>query len=334
MRSAGWLAAIWMMGGFAAGSFIAADRAAAQDEVEVRAKPPSFRASDTSFIFFNDVFAEALQGERPASLSENRQAAPAMAGGSAGAAAPAPGGQPAADASSGGGDWAGIISPTTLQDEVKRLNTQIADVVQNVRVFNGGGFEAARRDFTELALLFEIIAKHPGDVRWKDFALTARDNFAQAASQTKVGTEQSFKPAKLRSDDLNQLVRGGSIQPGPTPPEAEVTWDQIADRPPLMQRLDIAFHQRVKKMTASDAEFKSNPEEILHEAEIIAAIGHAMQQEGFEYWDDEDYVSYSQQMQQAALDIVKAVKDNNYEAARAATGEIDKACSTCHEGYR
>lgn len=323
MRSAGSFAAFILTGTLGFGW---AGTLAAQD-TDVRAKPPEFRASDTSFIFFNDVFAEALQGERPAVLSENRQPGPAMAAGSAG-------GNEAASAgdSAGGDEWASIISPTTLQDEVKRLNTQVADLVQNVRTFNGGGFEDARRDFTVLALLFEIIAKHDGDVRWKDFALTARDNFARAGYNTKVGTDQSFKEAKLRADDLDQLVRGGNIETREA--EADVTWDKIADRPPLMQRLDIAFHQRVKKMTASPGEFSDNQEDILRESEIIAAIGHAMQQEGFEYWDDEEYVSYSAQMQKAALEIVKAVKDNNYEAARAAAGEIDKACSTCHEGYR
>ncbi|MHC2070304.1 cytochrome c [Bremerella sp. T1] len=308
------------------GSLVTASSVVAQDS-DRRAKPPTFNGATTNIIFFKDVFAEALEGERPAILSENRQA-PAMAsnGGGGGMASPA--------ASGGGeaGEWADIISPTTIQDEVKRLNNQLLETVQNVRKFNGGGFEEARRDFTELAMLFEIIDEHDGDVRWKEFALTARDGFARAGFNSKVGTDNSFKEAKLRAEDLEQLVRGGSLDVREADPKA--TWEEIADRPPLMQRLEIAYQKRLKPMTASASEFNDNIEDILHEAEIVAAIGHAMQKEGFEYYDDEDYVTFCQQMQDAALRVVKAVKENNADEARKATGDVGQACTLCHESYR
>ncbi len=308
------------------GSLATASSVVAQDS-DRRAKPPTFNGATTNIIFFKDVFAEALEGERPAILSENRQA-PAMAsnGGGGGMASPA--------ASGGGeaGEWADIISPTTIQDEVKRLNNQLLETVQNVRKFNGGGFEEARRDFTELAMLFEIIDEHDGDVRWKEFALTARDGFARAGFNSKVGTDNSFKEAKLRAEDLEQLVRGGSLDVREADPKA--TWEEIADRPPLMQRLEIAYQKRLKPMTASASEFNDNIEDILHEAEIVAAIGHAMQKEGFEYYDDEDYVTFCQQMQDAALRVVKAVKENNADEARKATGDVGQACTLCHESYR
>jgi len=296
-------------------------------QAERRAEAPEFNNTTTSIIFFKDVFAEALQGERPQILSENRQA-PAMSPGSNG------GGMQSPAAAGGGnaGEWADIISPTTIQDEVKRLNNQLLETVQNVRKFNGGGFEEARRDFTELAMLFEIIAEHDGDVRWKEYALTARDGFARAGFNSKVGTDNSFKEAKLRSEDLEQLVRGGSLDTREADPKA--TWDEIADRPPLMQRLEIAYQKRLKPMTASESEFKSNVEEILHEAELIAAIGHAMQKEGFEYYDDDDYVGFCQQMQEAALQVVKAVKENNADAARKAASDVGQSCTLCHESYR
>lgn len=311
------------------GICMAISAARAQD-AQPRAKHRTFDEATTSIIFFKDVFAEALQGERPAALSENIQAPTGGSPGSMGG-----GGTPAPNNAGGSSEWAKIISPTTIQDEVKRLNSQLLDTVQNVRKFNGGGFEDARRDYTELAMLFAIISKYNGDVRWKEDALVARDLFARAGFNSKVGTDNSFKEAKSRSRDLEELVRGTSI-PVPDGPEADpqATWDAIADRPPLMQRLEIAFDQRVKKMTANESEFQSNIEDILHEAEIIAAIGHAMQKEGFEYYDDEDYVGYCQQMQDAALAVVQAVKDNNADAARKAAGDVGQACSACHESYR
>ena len=296
-------------------------------EAERRAKPPKFNDATTSIIFFKDVFAEALEGERPQALGQNAQ----MVAGT-GSAAMANGEDAAAGGSGNGGQWSKTISAQTIQDEVKRINSQLLDTVQNVRKFNGGGFEDARRDFTELAMLFQIIGQYDGDVRWQEFAFTARDLFARAGFNCKVGTDNSFKEAKERSQDLEELVRGGSISTRDADPKA--SWEDIADLPPLMQRLDIGFHQRLKKMTADAGEFNSNVEDVLHEAEIIAAIGHAMSQEGFEYTDDEDYVGYCEAMQKAALDVVQAVKNNDPEAGRIASGEVLKACDSCHEGYR
>lgn len=306
--------------------FLAADSSVQAQDAERRAKPPKFNDATTSIIFFKDVFAEALEGERPATLGQNTQMAASTA------PAAMTGGEPASSGGGNGEQWSKIISAQTIQDEVKRLNTQLLDTVQNVRKFNGGGFEDARRDYTELAMLFQIIAQYDGDIRWKEYALTARDKFARAGFNSKVGTDNSFNEAKERSKDLEDLVRGGSLAEGDADPKA--TWEDIADRPPLMQRLDVGFHQRVKKMTADAGEFNSNTEDILHEAEIIAAIGHAMAQEGFEYHDDEDYVGYCEAMQKAALDVVQAVKNNDPEAGRIASGEILKACDSCHEGYR
>jgi len=290
---------------------------------ERRAKAPTIDSSVSAIIFFDDVFAEALQGDRPEALREGATATMTAAATESGS-----------ESASGGSaeKWQQIISATTIQDEIKRLNNQLAETVQNVRKFNGGGFEEARRDFTELALLFQIVAKYDGDVRWKEFAYSARDGFARAGFNAKVGTDNSFNEAKARAQDLQELVRGGSIAEKDA--DEKATWEEIADRPPLMQRLEIAQHERLKKLTASEGEFRGNVEEILHEAEIVSAIAKAIKQEGFEYWDDEDYLAYCDQMQKAAMDLVKAVKNGDAKAGRLAAGEIDKACSSCHESYR
>jgi hypothetical protein len=67
---------------------------------------------------------------------------------------------------------------------------------------------------------------------------------------------------------------------------------------------------------------------------MVAALAETIQREGFEFSDDEDYLSYCKKMRQGALDIVDGVKLKSYEKARAGAGEITKSCSQCHEGYR
>ncbi|PHR97073.1 MAG: hypothetical protein COA78_28015 [Blastopirellula sp.] len=300
--------------------------AQAQQATKRRAKPPKFDFT-ISLIFFDDVFSQGLVGERPAVLSESLVAIP-MTGG------PAMTNTGDTDNASAGGssDWATIISPSTIQDEIKSINTRVQELVLNVRKFKGGGFSDARNEFTELALLFEVISKHPGDVRWKEYAITSRDLFARVAANCKVGTDNSFNEAKNRAIDLQEMVRGGSIDIREG--EADATWDNIADRSPLMERLEIAYNERIKPWTASESEFRSKTSEILHEAEIIAAIAHAIKHEGFEYYDDDDYVGYCELMKKSALDVVAAVKANDADKARTASSMIFNSCSDCHDGYR
>ncbi|MBW3599091.1 MAG: cytochrome c, partial [Planctomycetes bacterium] len=80
--------------------------------------------------------------------------------------------------------------------------------------------------------------------------------------------------------------------------------------------------------------FKENQAELKRQAEIVAAIGEVLKQEGMEDAGDSDYEGYSDMMKDAALEIVQAIKDDNQEAAAKAAGQIGQACSTCHESYR
>ncbi|MGY8769597.1 MAG: hypothetical protein ACKVH8_14365 [Pirellulales bacterium] len=311
-------------------SVLVVSSAQAQQTTKRRAKLPKFDPSTTSLFFFDDVFSQGLVGERPSVLSANLVAIPSTGG----PVMTNTGGPTGSEEPSAGGaeEWAALISPSTLQDEIKSINGRVQELVLNVRKFNGGGFSDARKEFTELAFLFEVIAQHPGDVRWKEYAVTARDLFARVAVNCKVGTDNSFKEAKNRAIDLQEMVRGGSIDIREG--EEIATWDKIADRSPLMERLETAYNERLKPWTASESEFRSNTSEILHEAELIASIAHAIKHEGFEYYDDDDYLGYCDKMKISALEVVAAVKENNADKARTAASMIFKACDECHDGYR
>jgi cytochrome c556 len=160
-----------------------------------------------------------------------------------------------------------------------------------------------------------------------------RDLIGRAGHNCKVGTDASYGEAKLRKDDLENLVRGN---PPATPANIDSTtsWKKVSDRPPLMTRIEKAQQQGVTVWTANAGDFKKNSDQILHEAQVIAAIAEVIQRDGFEFADDETYLGYARQMRDQAVEVVNAVKSKNYEQARKAAGQIDKACSGCHEGYR
>ncbi len=288
-----------------------------------RARPPQFDPAEVNRIFFDDVFSK-LQGQRPA----NPSAVPV-------AAAPNGGGTP------GGGDgggtsgfaWSNIISSTTLEDEVKAIKLNVDKNVTTPSQFAGRGHKQVRRDFSILALVFAIISDYDGEVRFKDNAPAARDAFARSAANTKAGgNTNTYNEARRRKDDLQDLLGGAALQ---LEAESEDTeWAATVDRSPLMQRLEKAFNGNLAGWTSSQDEFSSNIEEVLHEAEMIAAIGEVLTREGMDDAGDEDYDEFAKRMKASAQEIAAAVKLNNYDQARKHAGEIRKSCDACHEVYR
>jgi hypothetical protein len=286
-----------------------------------RAKPPAW-PQGVREVFFDDA-REKLVGPRP----EFAKSAVAVASSSAGA-----GPSGAAAAAADGSGWSRLISRESIEDEIKSLQKQLSADVTTASQFKGGGYKAARKELTELALMFALIAEYDGEVRWKDQAAGVRDLIARAGHNCKVGTDASYKEAKLRKDDLEQLVQGNNVKA----PEADAAanWEKVADRQPLMQRLEQAQQQGIGVWTSNAGEFSKHADSLLHEAELIAAIAEVIQKTGFEFADDETYLGFAKQMRDQALEVISAVKGKNYDAARTASGQIDKACSSCHEGFR
>ena len=198
--------------------------------------------------------------------------------------------------------------------------------------FKGGGYKDCRRQFSMLATLFAVAAEYDGEVRWQDAAPTIRNVFAKAGHNCKVGTDQTFQEAVQRKQNLADLVAGN--RPKPSAADVKANWPQVADRPPLMQRLNIAQQDRLQMWLSNKKEFSAHADEIKHEAQLSAALAHIIAQEGYEYWDDETYVGYARELQEAETELAAAVDEDNYDQARQAFGNASKACANCHEGYR
>jgi hypothetical protein len=298
-----------------------------------RARLPEFTPADTRGVFFDNVFQQGLQGPRPANLGQ----APAVASSSrAGSSTPSPSPASTGSESTSGGaglySWSKIISATTVEDEIKALKLATDQTVTTPTKFAGGDYRTVRRDFSVLAMLFAIVAEYDGEVRWKDSAPAARDLFARTAANAKVGTSQVYNEAKQRRDQLADLLNGSKIEGQDIEPKA--TWPQVSDRAPLMQKLELAYQQKVLPWSSNPSAFKENKSELKQQVEIIAAVAEVLKQEGMEDTGDPDYEGHCDKMKAAALEIVQAVQDGNQEAAGKAAGQIGQACSQCHESYR
>ncbi len=292
-----------------------------------RVRPPDFDSSESSGIFFKDLFSEALQGDRPATIGSPSGTLPGTA------KVPSPS-TPASPAPAGGsaGGWSRLIAASSLEDEIKAIKLKVDQAVSTPNQFRGRDYKSCRLYFTELAMLFGIIEEYDGDVRWKDSSPALRQAFARAAANCKTGSDQAFSEAKLRKLDLQDAVGGGAVNlPEARPRE---NWEGVCDRSPLMQRLEAALQEQLRSKTANQADFQANQEDLYREAQLVSAIGRVLKQEGMMDAGDEEYDGFCDAMTGAAQSLAEAIKASSYEKAASAVGQISQACSSCHEMYR
>jgi hypothetical protein len=294
-----------------------------------RALPPKWDQR-TLDKFFPDPRA-TLDGERPAFGNASGVATNTphsddvgAAGNTADSAIPLPAGDFA---------WSKLIAAESLVDEIKSYPNLVKADVKSPSDFKGGGFKRARRDFSMLAVAFAVIADYDGDVRWKSQALVARDLFARAGFNCKAATDQTFSESKARADDLAALIRGETL-PVSANPEPKIEWPKVANRPPLMSRLELAQQNRLAIWTANPGDFTKNLDAISREAQIVAVLSEVIQRDGFEFTDDSNYKGFARDLQKHALEIAEAAKVKNFDQARIAAGELAKACSNCHGSFR
>jgi Cytochrome C' len=286
-----------------------------------RARPPKWSA-DVLDAFFADA-REKLEGER---ADYTRQATAPVAGRSANTS------QPLAQAASGVG-WSQIIDADTIETEIKRLAQSVAADVTTPGAFKGGAYKSCRRTFSLLAVLFAVAADYDDEVRWRDIAPGLRAQFARAGHNCKTGTDQTYREASERKQDLSDLV-GGTRPQVPAADRKVENWVEASDRPPLMQRLNVAHQDRLTKWLANEREFAAHKSDVRHEAQLVAMLGDVIGREGFEYWDDETYALYAKELRQSASEIAVSAEQGNYQQAQAALSRATKACSDCHDGYR
>ena len=299
---------------------------------EKRAKPPVFKPEDLKGIIFESP-AEAIQGERPslfdlfARSSDAKPAEPKAAAKPSTADPAAP--SPAGSADSG---FTQLISPASLEDEIKRIKLEFDNSVSTPAAFKGGDYQKARLHLTTLASLFAVIVEHQGEVRWKKDAAAARDLLARSAANCKSGSLQVFNETKLRRNDLDDLVSGGGLASR----EAEQTndWSLIADRVPLMQYGEYLVENPIKDSSQNEGTIKAEGDKLRRAAELTAVLGQILKTEGLPDADDKEYATLCDELIAASVAVKGALDRGDAAAVGTAVGGIQQACNKCHENYR
>ncbi len=309
----------WLIAALGCGAFAWA--------AERRAQPPSFAKDAYRGTFFESA-AEAIRGERPL-VGQGLTGSPrteATAGGKA--AATTPGDEPAT-ADTG---FTKLISPATLEDEVKRVRLEFDGAVSTPAAFKAGDYQKARLHLTTLASLFAVIVEHQGEVRWKKDAAAARDLLARSAANCKSGSLQVFNETKLRRSDLEDLTSGSGLANREAEPQND--WSTIADRVPLMQYAEQLLDGQLKPSSQNAEAVKADADKLRRAAELMAVVGQILRTEGLTDADDEAYAALCGELSSASQGVSLALDQEDAAAVGRAVGAIQQACNKCHENYR
>ncbi len=291
---------------------------------ERRAAAPKFSGDSFRGTFFQSA-DEAIRGQRP-SLGQSIEPAPRAV---AAAAKPAATGGTGGDVDS---VFTSLISPASLEDEIKRVRLMFDAAVTTPGAFKSGEFQKARLHLTTLASLFAVVVEHQGEVRWKKDAAAARDLFARSAANCKSGSPQVYNETKLRKADLEDIISGGGLSSRQA--EAENDWSMIADRVPLMIYAESLLEGPLKSGTRNEEAVKSEGDAVRRSAELMAVVGHILRTEGMVDADDDDYKTLCAEFVEASRSVSLALDQGDAAAVGRAVGAISQSCAKCHESYR
>jgi hypothetical protein len=293
----------------------------AEETTQPRAKPPAEWPRDVREVFFDDA-REQLVGSRP-NYGETARSPVASAGS---------GPNTATDGGDSSYAWSSLADADVIETEIKRQLPALQPLVATPAAFKGGGYQECRDRFIWLATLFSVAGDYDDDVRWKDTAEGLGQLFARAGANCKVGTDQSFREAQMRVEDLVELVQGG--RPDVPAAKPDVGWDQLTDRTPLMKRMETSLGEGISPKASDKRSLSANSEDISHEAQLMALMAEVILQPGIDYADEETYRQHGTRLRDASVALTQAVDLENFDAARAAIGNMQKACSNCHDEWR
>ena len=319
-----WIVWFLIFSTFAGGTIAATQVQERKSKKVTRVKRPKFSVKDWDGIYFKNLFEDGLVGPRPAQLTPGISATSIKPTGFESSE----GNTATVESSS---QWSGLVSATTIEDEVKEIQKRLGMEVTTPVKFKSE-YSKAHQSFSMLSMLFGIVREYDSEVRWKRFASEAQISFERAAANSRVGTIQAYESCKRRKEDLAEMVRGGNFNESEKAPE-ELDWSAVIDRSPIMKRLQVS-KDLLKQLSSNEKEFSGGTEKIFHESELIAAMGYALMMENMTDADDDGYLDLAKSMIDAAKQTKNACLNQDYESAATAINLIDQSCNNCHDEWK
>ncbi|MEX0704306.1 MAG: hypothetical protein WD069_19555 [Planctomycetales bacterium] len=228
-------------------------------------------------------------------------------------------------------DWADAIAAELLDAEVKKIVNRLNEKLQTVGTYNSSHLELPPHIHT-LAALSGVAAQHPGDIRWKDKAKFIRDLAGKMGEEKLQQGPKSHKALQEPFEQITVLMSGS--EPGDLPDApAQRPFSEVAEFGYLMKRLEIGSTW-LKVNVGGDEALKSNKDDVLREASVVAAIGRIVVGEGYGYEDFEDFQGFANDLVEGSRQIVTAAQADNFAEYDKGINRVYKACQECHTAYR
>lgn len=286
-----------------------------------RVKRPNVEDSDSKGIYFDNIFRDGFVGDPPNAselANKTKGGINNSTDGNTGSAS--------------GANWSRLITRESIEDEVKLIQRKLQPITRSPSGFNSK-LADARQQFSMLSTLFGIVHEYDKDVRWKKYAVAAQQGFAEVAEKSRTASRPTFELARRRTEDLAELIRGGTIEI-PENAAGKIKWPKVASRRALMVQLEQQLQAVLKPSISSEQEFKDRRDDTLRQANIVAAIANVLVQNGMDEADDDGYVAFAKVMESAATDLTDAINNNEFEPASAAVNRIEQSCTDCHAEWR
>jgi hypothetical protein len=234
--------------------------------------------------------------------------------------------------------WSKLISAETLENEIKSTINLVGPNVESKAKWNTK-HRAVRNYYSTMAMCFGVIAQYDGAVKFQKDAVAIRDNLAKSAANSKVNDERAMIEAKKLLAELLELRGGGNVNLAPggdgVKPYGVSEVSEVMKRMQISTKPEGVDGKGLEFWISAAPAFKAAKSDVIHEAELLGMMAKVLQDKvTFDQANDDNFAKFAKEVEDASAEIVSAAKSDNYDAARAASGKITKACTGCHGAFR
>jgi len=228
-------------------------------------------------------------------------------------------------------DWKTVIPKEVLESEVKRIRNKLNQSLTTVSSYNLSYLQLPS-DIAMLGALANIAIDHPDPVNWQANAKHVRAMAAEMVAEPLMRGAKSQKKLRSLFEPIVDILSGS---PPGNLPEAEdgVDFGTTVDFGMLMKRAERSANW-LKTNNGTEAAFKSNKDEIVQEAIVLATIAKVIAHDDYGYADDQEYLGHSVPMLESGLKMATAVKQESFDNFDAGLSRVLQSCTECHTNYR
>ncbi|MFO1096106.1 MAG: cytochrome c, partial [Planctomycetaceae bacterium] len=223
-----------------------------------------------------------------------------------------------------------IVPIELLQAETKEIRTRLAAGLQTVATFNANT-KAIETDGSVLALIADIIERHPQELNWKDRARHVRQLAYDIYLNANGKGRGPFQKSKEPFEKLVSIWDGGPAPDNDV--SARAPLGEAGDRGKVMLYFESGFNW-LRSDVNTPARMKDERDRVIRTTKVLAALGTALEDSSFDGADQEQYVVLLRQFIAGQQQLADAANSDDFATFEKARDSVQKSCDACHLEYR